>query len=70
MLELVSRYLQTTRDKQCKAPRLKERSLMCWLKHQRVYLSDKRRFKDMDSITGAQEETSVELGKHVFGKKI
>lgn len=43
---------------------------MCWLKHQRVYLSDKRRFKDMDSITGAQEETSVELGKHVFGKKI
>lgn len=24
----------------------------------------------MDSITGAQEETSVELGKHVFGKKI
>lgn len=35
-----------------------------------MYLSDKRRFKDMDIITGAQEETSLELGKHVFGKKI
>ena len=35
-----------------------------------MYLSDKRRFKDMDIITGAQEDTSLELGKRIWEENL